>query len=147
MERHSWKLVARDNGAIGWSGTIHLADRTHLTHWAWLYAWSRSKEGTCRVVSEDTFPKRVCVLPPRPPSPTRTNYRSVLHTDNIRTTRACQTRGTKNVKTRGIPLPACRSWGRTRNHDTRCVSKTDDIPPRVTTVVVNNMFHLSEPMM
>ena len=69
VERHGWKLVARDNGAIGWSGTIHLADRTHPTHWAWLYALSRSREEACRVVSEDTFPKRAsaCCLPAHHP--------------------------------------------------------------------------------
>ena len=69
VERHGWKLVARDSGAIGWSGAIHLADRTHPTHWAWLYALSRSREGTCRVVSEDTFPKRAsacCLLAHHP---------------------------------------------------------------------------------
>ena len=136
MERHGWKLVARDSGAIGWSGTSHLADRTHLTHWAWLYALSRSREGTCRVVSEDTFPKRTsaCCLLAHHPQHRLTRCPSSKPTTPERHARV-RLEG-KNAKTRGIPLPACRSWGRTRTHDTRCVSKQDDTPPRATTLVV-----------
>ena len=134
----TWLEAGRAGQRCNWMVGYNPPGRSHTSHTlgvALRFEQKHRRNVPCserRHVPEARFR----VLPPRPPSPTPTNYMSVPQTDNIRTTRACQTRRKKNVKTRRIPLPACRSWGRTRNHDTRCVSKQDDTPPRVTTLVV-----------
>ena len=91
----TWLEAGRAGQRCNWMVGYNPPGRSHTSHTLGVALCFEQKQRRNVPCSERRHvpEARFRVLPPRPPSPTPTNYMSVLQTDNIRTTRACQTRG------------------------------------------------------